>query len=1053
MTGPKMEHEEEQGSDTESKKSVFLEQEDRNFLISRAVNKILNGGSISEALTSFTSEDQHDVALKLIEAGQGYTVAAHLSNFQGLDHNEIALKIIEAGQGYTVVLHPENFHGLELNKEIALKIIEKGGGLYVVQRLDKFQGLDHDVALKLIETGQGSAVFENFDKFQGLDYKEVALKLIEKGFCNSVAENLDKFQGLDHDVALKLIEEDWGGLVVTNLDKFQGLDYKEVALKLIEKGFCDSVAVYLDKFQGDIFERARPSDNGIMLRPGEYLAIYLKENLVSEKKNSEGATLDALPAEEFYRAIMDKLIETNAWTDQEIIIDPFRAGAEIFGYEKMFRYLNCEGLTRHDGLHAFNSIIALYNKSGLSADVFYAKILDQVARDGGTYESGTAHHELNQVATSFNGDIAGNLERAQTYSAIPQLRRLAEVFSSPAEVFASWKNLRKYNELTQLLGGTELLERLAAEPDEKLRSYVVELAFHPEGNVDMQKAMEFWHDPRAFLDLPDSHTPEEVHNRKKPSNLADIPNLDLTPEGLRDALVDGSLDRIQAFVPMKVDYEIGYSLRKQIWDAVGNYQEKIKGSAADPKKLFSEIAGILKAEKITVQQYLAGTLASPEAEAQIRIALGNQKFGVPTSVSKKFPSYRVIMRTNAKSDPQGVLAGNDTACCMPFGSGKNNVYTWNPACTLATLEIERPDGSRRTIAQSVLTKDRDIGKNVADVVAQLRSEGESHLQDVLSEDILNASPAVIACDNIEVAPNYRTEDFEALIKTAYQDFFREYLARYGKTQGFADDRVVIGMGFSDAMTDLPRVPNTTIPEAPVGYSDKMHSECYELSMKSDVNAKLSVTKKTVTAPQEAPAPAQEKGKRAVSPLTFEDTMATAYIEGKAYAGNQSLMEYMWKIENTLIAKDINNAAKERPNMSFKYESDGKMRGYLVAYEGKLGVNEEGGDEDMEGVAMGEPVIYISDLAVAEPGTMGGARAGASLVGSFVEQYGNEYLKKGNFTPIFAYAREQTSYKLIQKELERYQKELGVEFVLEEGESYAAGEDTMHPVMIRPKRRE
>jgi hypothetical protein len=139
-------------------------------------------------------------------------------------------------------------------------------------------------------------------------------------------------------------------------------------------------------------------------------------------------------------------------------------------------------------------------------------------------------------------------------------------------------------------------------------------------------------------------------------------------------------------------------------------------------------------------------------------------------------------------------------------------------------------------------------------------------------------------------------------------------------------------------------------------------------------------------------------------------------------------------------------------MSFKYESNGKMRGYLVAYEGKLGANENGDDENIKGITMGEPVIYVADLAVAEPGTMGGARAGASLVGSFVEQYGNEYLKKGNLTPIFAYAREQTSYKLILKELERYQKELGVEFVLEEGESYVEGPDTMHPVMIRPKQR-
>ncbi len=371
------------------------------------------------------------------------------------------------------------------------------------------------------------------------------------------------------------------------------------------------------------------------------------------------------------------------------------------------------------------------------------------------------------------------------------------------------------------------------------------------------------------------------------------------------------------------------------------------------------------------------------------------------------------------------------------------MYTWNPACTLATLEIERQGGSRRTIAESVLTKDRDIGRNVAEVAERMRNEGEDHLNEIISEDILRSSSAVIACDNVEVAPNYKSEEYQALIEAAYRDFFTEYLARYGKTQGFADDRVVIGLGYSDALTNLPKVPNTTVPEAPVGCSDKMHEQCHRLSLKPDPAAKFAVLKKEVTAAAEISRDAAKRGqeKKNVSPLTFEDTMAAAYIEGKAYAGNSSLMEYLWKIENTLIAKDINNAAKNRPNMSFKYEHDGKMRGYLIAYEGKLGASQEVEDseEDVEaeGLAGGEPIIYVADLAVAEPGTLGGGRAGASLVGSFVERYGEEYLRKGNFIPIFALAREQTSYKLILDMLSRYKGELGVEFSLEEGEPYPA----------------
>ena len=44
----------------------------------------------------------------------------------------------------------------------------------------------------------------------------------------------------------------------------------------------------------------------------------------------------------------------------------------------------------------------------------------------------------------------------------------------------------------------------------------------------MKKVFKFWRDPEGFLGISDSHTPLEVHNRKKPSNYTDIPNLDLS---------------------------------------------------------------------------------------------------------------------------------------------------------------------------------------------------------------------------------------------------------------------------------------------------------------------------------------------------------------------------------------------------------------------------------------------------------------------------------------------------------------------------------------------
>ncbi len=1001
--------------------------------------EIGKGESVVLHFNKFSKLEQKEIALKLIEAGGSESIATHLDRLTNLD-KEIAFKLIEARQGRSVVANMEKFIGLN-QKEIVLKLIEVEDAAAIVDSLDKFTDLDKEVALGLIKGGNSKLVARKSDKFTGLD-KEVALKLIEAEAFDNVSGNLYKFTGLDKEVALKLIEAGEGGEIPYELNEFTGIDHEEIALKLIEMGQGDVVAHTLGEFTGDIFRKAENSHKEEMLTPEEYLFLHLKEDNSVDK--------DDTSREEHYVHVIDCLSSKEAiglgWDDEQNITGPFRAGAEIFGNERMFRYLNRPGLSRHDGLHAFRAIISLYENSGASPNLFYDKILNQVARDDVRYESGTAHHELNQIAFSFDPNFESIIEKTKKYSGIKYLQQLAEHLSSPEAVFASWKNLRRYNDLVAFLGKTEILEPLSKEKNEKLRGYIETLAFHPDGNVDIQKVMEFWNDPKAFLGLPDDHTPDEVHNRKKPSNLAEIPNLDLTPEDLRDSLVDGSLDRLQTFSPMKGEYTVGYSLREEARRAIGESKNKIPGIALQPKKLFSELAKLLNSQEITVQQFLAGEGdISPALEAGVNEILARSDIGIPEKVRTKFPMYRLKMQINAKSDPHGVLAGNDTACCMPFGSGKNNVYTWNPACAHATLSIERRKGVR-TIAQSVLTKDRNIGKNVAAVVRELDRDGNERLQEIISEDILRQAPAVLACDNVEVGPNYRDGDYPEVIETVYRDFLREYLERHGVSQKFTTDHAVIGLGYSDSLTHLPRIENTTIPEAPVGYSDKTHNECYELKFADTTGGRFVVRKRNITDINESSDVVPEKAARKeISELTFEDVMPVSYIEGKAYAGNDSLMEYLWKIENTLIAKDINNSAKERPNLSFKYESEGKMRGYLLAYEGKL----EKDGYDGPG-AEGESIIYIGDLAVAEPGSVGGARASSSLIDAFVDRYHDAYLSRGNFIPIAAHARERTSYRLIERKLNALEKKIGISFELEEGDAYEIGNDIMHPIIIRPK---
>lgn len=279
-------------------------------------------------------------------------------------------------------------------------------------------------------------------------------------------------------------------------------------------------------------------------------------------------------------------------------------------------------------------------------------------------------------------------------------------------------------------------------------------------------------------------------------------------------------------------------------------------------------------------------------------------------------------------------------------------------------------------------------------------------------------------------------------------FFREYLARYGEQGRLENERVVIGLGHSDALSDLSQEKNTFVPRAPVGYSDKTHETVFTLPLNKDLNSKFEVVSREIAEIPKALA-VREVETRGVSPLSFEDTLGVAYIEGKAYKDNESLLQYLWGIENTLIAKDITNSAKARPDLSFKHESGGVMRGYFLAYEGRYEAQESESD-DTDGIES-EQVIYIADFAVKEPGSVASARSAAALLDAFVNRYKTEYLDKNNLIPIVAVTREQTSRRLISRKLDDIASELGVTFDIQEEQPYERGGDQMYQTVIRPRK--
>jgi len=362
---------------------------------------------------------------------------------------------------------------------------------------------------------------------------------------------------------------------------------------------------------------------------------------------------------------------------------------------------------------------------------------------------------------------------------------------------------------------------------------------------------------------------------------------------------------------------------------------------------------------------------------------------------------------------------------MPFGSGKNNVYTYNPNCGQFLVQAKTGDGKWKTVAQSVLTKDVDIKIPIPEIVSKA-SAGHCSISDLASDDILESQKEIVVCDNIEVAPNAGSslDDLERI----YKEFFKQYLNTKNNGE-LNQDEFLVGLGYNDLVFGK-NVENTFLPTAPVGYSDNVGIETKKVSLSDEhstgtLQSMTRLESESVTNVRELP--------KGIEDLTFSDTLKVSYIEGKAYADNQSLIEYMHNMENGLIAKDVYNAKNEKPNMSFKYENnEGKMQGYVFAYEGNVN---------------GEEMLYIADLATLPDAKLAGGR----LISAFLGEYKKNYVEKEDLKPIYAQARDKTSYKIMRKQLTKLGNKAGVEFELEEVRDYQQGDDVMHEVVIRVKK--
>jgi hypothetical protein len=658
----------------------------------------------------------------------------------------------------------------------------------------------------------------------------------------------------------------------------------------------------------------------------------------------------------------------------------------------------------------------------------------QVHRDDGQYSSGTAFHHLNSLAEKLSGAIDKTLEDAQSADFIPEIKSLTEHFSDKASVFQSWRSLKKYSELVDLLKNRELLiemESLRREGKHDLYNFLSALAFRPDSQIRVDELMSFWKEPGRFF--------ANGQTSVSPIHYTQMPHLDLNPGQLRDALVTGSIDSVQALPTFKATYRIpkkysGISVHRALQLALGSRAKGISGEAINVKKLFSEVQKILTSEGLTVNEYLQSGTATRTAETKINNELFNTSYGLRDEF------IEVTVKLNAKSDPDGLIAGNDTASCMPFGSEKNNVYMCNPNCALLTVQLKTEQGSMRTIAQSVVTLDDEYSVEPAKAAQKLLSASSRDYHQIQNPEFRRRAKLKITCDNIETAPNYRTDQFAHIIGAAYQIFLRDYVDIVGD-HGVEMDMAYVGLGYTATLKHLPRKNNHLLPLSPLSYSDNLHPQvtCIPLVNSRQV---FNSSSEVYFKPNGFLESLYREDR--IRPLSYLDTFAVSSIEHLRY---QSAMgESFAEIANTITAMQISNSFHDRPNLSYIADDEhGQAQAYILAYEGRFEPELDGSSVRLPFKA-NDPIIYIADMASLE----GRGQSAVELIARFMKDYKEIYLNNGKELPIVAEFRDSTSYRLLPQIIKRYQKTYGIEFEINELPTYKLGKSIMHPVVLIPR---
>jgi hypothetical protein len=162
-----------------------------------------------------------------------------------------------------------------------------------------------------------------------------------------------------------------------------------------------------------------------------------------------------------------------------------------------------------------SAIVRLAQASGLTPEQFTNQILLHVRRDGGEYPAGSAYAHLASTALLLEGSLTESLAGIERSAALEDspLAELRGQFTSPAQAFRSWSQLKRLEPILDIARHTAEFAALRAQGLKREVDYLVAISMRPDSRVDPSRARALIEAPNTFFGQTDSKTADLIQTK------------------------------------------------------------------------------------------------------------------------------------------------------------------------------------------------------------------------------------------------------------------------------------------------------------------------------------------------------------------------------------------------------------------------------------------------------------------------------------------------------------------------------------------------------------